>query len=126
MLYVTSLSYNRSTFLGYLGKVDVDAKKVLSQTAYTMFQKVLEASKYITTTTTINTGELHSYPCGKPWGRGPDPGVAFSTDLCTSFEFFYIVFNTGYCAGTTVECLCLIFYLVSQYPTFQIPFYIGF
>ena len=63
----TSLSYNRSTFLGgYLGKVDVDAKKVLSQTMYTMFEKVLKALKYITTTTTTNIGELYSYPCGKP------------------------------------------------------------
>ena len=33
MLYVTSLLYKRSTFLGYLRKVDVDSKKVLSQTA---------------------------------------------------------------------------------------------
>ena len=30
ILYVTSLSYEKSTFLGYLGKVNIDAKKVLS------------------------------------------------------------------------------------------------
>ena len=38
---------------------------------------------------------------------------------CWSAHVVRIFFlNTGYSAGSTVGCLCLIFYLVSQYPTF--------